>query len=220
MPGLDDPERALALAYAPAGRRHGLGLLWVLDEKLGAVLDIAQEPMIRAIRLAWWREALEALDDGPPPDEPLLQAIAADLLPLGLRGKDLAALEEGWAALADLPPDPARHGRARGSELFVLSARLLTGEEASQEVKQAGEGWALIDRLARNDVDRPATEARRRAEMLLESAMRGKWSRALRPIGILAALALRDARPGGLERRRQGSPGRIVRVLAMGLLGR
>lgn len=214
---LADPERALALAYAPAARRRALGLLWVLDERLGAALDAAHEPMLRAIRLSWWREALEALDGGgPPPDEPLLRALAAEMLPLGVTGADLAALEEGWAALADVPADLARHGRARGPVLFALSARLLGGA-GDERIAAAGEGWALVDRLARGD---GAAAARDRAEALLASALREKWPRALRPLGVLAALARRDVRPGGLDRRRPGSPGRILRALMMGALGR
>lgn len=214
---LTDPERALALAYAPAARRRALNLLWALDERLGAVLDVAQEPMIRAIRLAWWREALEALDGGLPPDEPLLLALAAEILPLGLSGADLAALEDGWAALADLPPDLERHGRSRGPVLFALAARLLDGAANDERIAAAGEGWALVDRLARGEGD---AGLRNRAEARLAFAMRGRWPRALRPLGVLAALALRDARPGGLERRRPGSPGRVARVLMMGALGR
>lgn len=217
MAMVEDPERALALAYAPAGRRHALGLLWALDERLGGVLDAAHEPMIRAIRLAWWREALEALDGGPPPDEPLLRALAADLLPLGLSGADLAALEEGWAALADLPPDLAHHGRSRGGVLFALSARLLGGAADDRRVAAAGEGWALVDRLARGEGD---TKLRDHAAALLAAALKGRWPRPLRPLGILAALARGDARRGGLERRRLGSPGRIGRALLMGALGR
>lgn len=218
MSDLIDPERSLALVYAPSRCRDALAVLWQLDERLGAVLDIAQEPMIRAIRLAWWREALEALDHGPPPDEPLLQALTAQVLPLGVSGKDLAMLEEGWSALVDIPPDPARHARSRGAVLFDLSARLL-GEAAGGRIAQAGEGWALVDRLAReaNGAGEPAL--RRHAETVLRSALRGQWPRPLRPLGILAMLALRDARPGGLERRRQGSPGRVARVLVMGMLG-
>src|SRR3546814_6784555 len=78
----------------------------------------------------------------------MLQAIAAELLPLGLSGAELSGLEEGWAALADLPADPARYGRSRGTVLFGLSARLL-GVEPDSRLAEAGEGWALVDQLAR-----------------------------------------------------------------------
>jgi hypothetical protein len=80
-----DPERALTLVYAPARVRPALAALWRLDERLGSVVATTTEPMIGAIRLAWWREALEALDRGGPPDEPLLCEIGETLLPLGIK---------------------------------------------------------------------------------------------------------------------------------------
>src|ERR1700760_3804181 len=72
-----DPDRRLALAYAPARARPALEALWRLDVTLGAVVARAREKMVARIRLAWWREALERLDAAPPPAEPLLEALAA-----------------------------------------------------------------------------------------------------------------------------------------------
>lgn len=216
----DDPERALALVYAPQERRAALAVLWRLDERLGRVLDIAQEPMIRAIRLAWWREALEALDTRPAPDEPLLQDVVAHILPCGVTGAELSELEAGWSILVDVPPDLGGHAAARGPVLFSLAARLVGGADDARRLADAGEGWALIDRLARGDGGDDGVALRARALLLLERALAKRWPRALRSLGVLAALALRDARPGGLESRRPGAPARIWRALAMGALGR
>ena len=41
----DDPERALALVYAPQDRREALAVLFRLDERMGQVLAAAHEPM-------------------------------------------------------------------------------------------------------------------------------------------------------------------------------
>ena len=65
----------------------------------------ATEPALAAIKLAWWREQLEKLDTEAPPAEPRLQAARAELLPRGIKGEELAALEMGWAALLDESPD-------------------------------------------------------------------------------------------------------------------
>ena len=94
-----DPDRRLALAYVPAARRPALEALWRLDVNLGAVLAGGRDPMIGRIRLAWWREALEALDRSPPAAEPLLRSLAAHVLPAGVSGAELAAMEQGWAEL-------------------------------------------------------------------------------------------------------------------------
>ena len=90
-----DPERNLVLAYAPVRARAALATLWRLDERLGGVVATTSEPMIGRIRLAWWREALERLDQGGPPAEPLLRETAETLLPLGILQLN-AALDHGY----------------------------------------------------------------------------------------------------------------------------
>lgn len=220
-PTIIDPERALVLAYAPARYRAALTVLWQLDERLGSVVASTSEPMIGAIRLAWWREALEALDRAVVPDEPLLRDIAGTLLPLGISGAELAGIEAGWAALleGEAPDGDAikRHGRLRGRPLFGLAARIL-GRANSEQAVAAGEGWALID-LASHLRD-PAGARLARAEALdrLEQLRGYRWPSALRSLGALAVLARRDASSVG--ERRQASPGRIVRALYHHITGR
>lgn len=208
-----DPERRLALAYAPAEARAALALLWRLDARLASVFAHAREPMIRAIRLAWWREALEALDKSDPPPEPLLREIAATILPRGVRGTDLSGLEDGWLALNDTPPDLADHARLRGRLLFTLAARLLGADHPG--VADAGEGWAIVDRLALEP--RPDAALLVKAAALLAPA--GRWPRRLRPLAALAALARRDARGGHPAGRTPGGPSRVARMMAAALTG-
>ncbi|MET0376783.1 MAG: squalene/phytoene synthase family protein, partial [Rhizorhabdus sp.] len=73
---LSDPERQLALTYAPPPVRAGLACLWQIDERMAAIVAAAREPAIGAMRLLWWRDALAKLDDAeaPVPAEPLLEA--------------------------------------------------------------------------------------------------------------------------------------------------
>ena len=65
-PDIVDPERRLALAYARRADRAALALLWALDERLGAIVAATHEEMLGTIRLAWWRDALAALEQGAP----------------------------------------------------------------------------------------------------------------------------------------------------------
>ena len=60
-----DPDRRLILAYTPARDRPALAALWRLDVTLANVLATGGDRTISRIRLAWWREALEALDRAP-----------------------------------------------------------------------------------------------------------------------------------------------------------
>jgi phytoene synthase len=212
-----DPDRRLALAYAPAHARAPLEALWRLDVTLAAVLARGREPMVARIRLAWWREALERLDTAPPPPEPVLQALAACVLPLGVSGTALAAMEEGWSVLLTegaLDGEGLRtHAEARGGLLFRHSARLLGGAE---EVEPAGGRWALVD-LARHSAN-PA-DAAAALEAAAGMGSEPAWEKHLRPLAMLSALARRDVERHSLPLERQGSPGRMLRLLKYRLTG-
>ena len=85
-----DAERALALSYAPVAARVALTTLFALDARLRRIALVARDPTIGMMRLTWWSEALERLDLSPPPAEPLLQALAGEVLPRGVTGAALA----------------------------------------------------------------------------------------------------------------------------------
>jgi phytoene synthase len=213
-----DRDRILACSYVAAGDRPALEALWRLDAALAAVLSSGRDPLLSQIKLAWWRDALEALDTAPPPAEPALEAAARHILPRGIAGAELAAMERGWTLL--LTPDPltreelATYAAARGGLLFAFSARLLGGD--CESVEPGGEAWALID-LARHsgsEVDAEAALGAARARPL------GHWPSRLRPLGMLAALAHRDAEPERPHWEEQGAPRRMLRMLRHRFTGR
>ncbi len=207
-----DPDRRLALAYVPAAARSAIDALWRLDVTFGAVLATGREPMVTRIRLAWWREALEQLDSEPPPPEPVLQALAAHVVP-AVSGAELAAMEEGWSAL--LSDEPlAGHGEARGGLLFRYTARLLG---APAPVEPAGARWALVDLARRTANPEDARIALEAAACIPDD--RG-WPPRLRPLSMLAMLAMRDIERGAGTWERQGSPARMLRLLRHRLTGR
>lgn len=201
-----DPERRLALTYVPAARRPGVEALWRLDAAFAAILATGTQSLISQMRLAWWREALERLDSAPPPAEPLLQALAAHVLP-AVSGSELAAMEEGWLVLlsdeALTGEQLADYATLRGGLLFRYSARLL-GDSAFP-VERAGAAWALAD-LVRH--------SRRTDEIKSPPAeSQVKWPHLLRPLGMLAMLASHDLEKLGREPERQGSPLRVSRMI-------
>jgi phytoene synthase len=217
--GIQDPERALAVAHAPVDARAALDTLFRLDERMGGIVGTTSEPMIGLMRLAWWRESLEKLDTVPAPAEPLLQDIARDILPLGVSGATLAAQEDGWAALLDGEMDEAalaRHGRERGRRLFEAAALLLRARD--DRLGAAGAGWALADLGHRHSDSAIRRAARDQAASILDALAGKSWPRAARPLAMLAVLARADAHAS--ERRRQGSPRRVARMLALRLAGR
>jgi phytoene synthase len=214
-----DPDRALALTYVPAARRGAIGALWRLDAALGAVLAGGREPLISQIKLAWWRDSLEKLDREKAPAEPALQDLARDVLPAGVSGAQLSQMEEGWTLLLSeeplTPEDLALYAEGRGARLFAHSAALL-GDALSPDMAAAGEAWALVD-LARHSNPADAAAAMTAAA---ERARPVRWPSRLRPIGMLAALAMRDLERGLSEIESPGSPGRMLRMLRHRFTGR
>lgn len=212
-----DPDRILALTYVPTRRRAAVGALWRLDATLGAALAGGREPMIARIKLAWWREALERLDRGPAPAEPVLREVEANLLP-AVTGAELARMEEGWAALADSGTLSAEHLRTyagrRGGLLFAYTARLL-GEDL-EGLGPAGEAWALVD-LARHCASTGDSDVAIAAARELSPPRR--WPPRLRPLGMLAALAGRDSDPARPPWEPRGAPARMWRMLRHRITG-
>lgn len=190
-----DAERALALSYAPPDARAGLTALFALDTSLGDVLRGSREPMLVQMRLTWWHDGLTGLDSATPPAMPVLQALAADVLPRGVGGAALAELVEGWEALADGDPaDPAvrsAFAAGRGGVLFAQAAEV-AGTADFAGVPAAGQGWALAD-LALGLVDPvAAAAARQQAGVLLAQATAMRWPRRIRALGALAHIAAID----------------------------
>jgi len=171
--------------------------LWGVDLAMADVVASSTDLALGAIRLAWWREALQRLDQSAPPAEPHLQAAADQLIPRGVTGAELAKLEDCWMAL--LEPFPwtiltAELVRVRGRILFGLGTKLLGGR--TDAVEDAGAIWSLVD-VARHCSD-PASRA-----LLFEEARKSivelgsrKPPRILRPMTALAAAAAHDALGG------------------------
>jgi phytoene synthase len=217
-----DPDRTLALAYVPALHRPAVEALWRLDAALASVLSTGKEPLISQIRLAWWREALETLDSDGAPSEPVLRGLAAHVVPAGISGAELSAMEAGWAVLLSAEPlseaDLALYASARGGLLFRHTARLLGEASPEPAVEAGGAAWALID-LARHSTDAADAEAAA-AAAAAGAAQPSRWPPRLRPLGMLAALARRDAEPGRPRWEPQGAPPRMLRMLRHRLSGK
>jgi phytoene synthase len=176
----------------PASLRPAFATLWNLDLALADVIATTSEPALGAIRLAWWRERLEEVDQGAIPAEPRLSAIARQLVSRGITGKELARLEHAWLPLLEPFPwaEPQVDAmRLRGELLFRIGAQLLGGEQ--KDAEPTGALWSLVD--AANHVSDPQSR-----DILLERARKlsptlpRRVSKDLRPLTVLAALAAYD----------------------------
>lgn len=213
------PERNLVLTYVPAPRRPAIAALFALDDTLAEILRTTSEPAIGQMRLTWWHEALGKLDSGPPPAQPVLQAVARDLLPLGVRGVDAATMIDGWDVLIEESTlDSAalrRFGEGRGAALFGLAARVLGRSSDLEMIRLAGSGWALADLASGLSSPVEAEEARSQALAHLRESLAPRWPGPLRPLGMLAHFALLD-----MVQVPPGAPRRLARVLWHRLTGR
>lgn len=217
---LADPERELAISYAPPSRRAALRALWLFDEKLGGIVAGTTEPTIGEMRLLWWREALEKADNHDR-GEPLLDMIGRLTPPPAIDPSAWAKISEGWHALLQEPLEEEeirRFGTERGGRLFALSAEILAGE-IPDGVKMAGSAWALADVARRSRNSGIGILARSVAGESLAGIPIKDWPAALRPLGALFVVARRDLRSGAAKGR-QGSPGRVARMAWHRMTGR
>lgn len=118
------------------------------DLELQRVVGDIKDPLLAEIRLAWWREQVQALAaGGEAPAQPLLQALAAGRA--AGSGVDLAALsrlEDGvLPLLADEPLPLMQMAESRGAVLFAALAQAMG---AAPLPEGAGTAFAL-GRLAR-----------------------------------------------------------------------
>lgn len=210
------------LVYAPASRRGALSALLALDDRLANLVQTTSQPALGQLRLAWWREALARLDTQPPPEEPVLQGLAASVLPLGISGESLVPIVHGWEVLveeAELDRDALRRfGEGRG-QLFAVAGAAM-GASAGDPLAAAGQGWALADLTRHLRAAAEAAEARAMASSLLDQATATRWSRNGRALGALAHLARFDLRATEGSEPPIGAPRRVGRLLWHRITGR
>nr|WP_294850845.1 squalene/phytoene synthase family protein [uncultured Sphingomonas sp.] len=194
--------------YWPEELRPAFDALFAIDEVLADIVATSTQPALGAIRLAWWREALERLDEAPAPAEPRLQAVAAELLPRGVAGKALAAIEDGYAALLDEQIDAERVASS-GEALFQAAATVLGVDDV--RVADAGRLYGLVRSARRGLMAIP--------EDADASPLFGyRFPRGLRPLTALARLAVRDIRRApNLET--EATPARAVSLISHRLFG-
>jgi phytoene synthase len=167
-----------------------LRALFEIDGAMGDVVARSTDPGLGRIKLAWWREQLEALDTNPPPAEPHLQAVAKHLLPSGVTGAELAELEAGWATLLDEEID-AQLVAGRGATLFRIGGAILGYSDGGLD--DAGQLWALAS-VARRGVPELAEAARQH-----RARLRGyRFNRKLRSLTMLARAAVFDGSERGM----------------------
>jgi phytoene synthase len=194
------PDVEQARLHVTARARAAFRALFEIDAAMADVVARSTDPALGRIKLAWWREQLQALDDDAPPSEPRLEAVADYLLPLGVSGAELVEIETGWSTLLDREFDPALVAK-RGAGLFRAGGKLLHSDDPN--LGEAGALYALAS-VGRRGVPQLFGLAREK----LESLRGHRFERRVRPLTMLARAAARDLS-------RQEAEDRRARALAM-----
>lgn len=218
MTSPDDPERMLAMSYAREADRPALATLFALDDALAALLRTTSEPTIAQIRLAWWREEIGRLGQGPVPAMPVLAGLAEHVLARGVDPARLVDIVEGWEVLIESETLDraalAAFAAKRGGGLFAVGGDLV-GVPVD---RRAGEGWALSDLARHLATEGEAGIARDMARERLSAKLR--WPRASRALGAITAIAAMDLALPPHVAPPVGSPKRVARLAWMRIAGR
>lgn len=149
-----DYRRFLAIQHAPHGAHAALYALVAFQHEIASTAEMVSDPMIGAIRLGWWREAIDELAAGKPARaHPVVQALAGPVASGILFPSVLQALVE--AREADLEPERIdREGAflayldATAGALHQAMARLAAAYGASipseGEIRDLSRAYALV----------------------------------------------------------------------------
>jgi phytoene synthase len=125
-----DPDRALANLFAPRDARDDLFALYAFNVELARIAEQVSEPDLGAIRLQWWREAIERAGKGEAIGHPVADAFGGAIERRALPREHIADLIDArefdvrikivpdWPALESYLHDTA-------GTVFLLAAQIL-----------------------------------------------------------------------------------------------
>ena len=147
-----DPDRWLASRFIPdPEERADVIALYALNYELSRAAEVASQPLIGEMRLAWWREALDEIYEGRPVRfHPAAIALEGVVRRRGLERAGLEALIDG--RLRELDPWPLGEDEvtdyldATAGCLMTLAARVLA-PDVRIDLRAAGRAWGLAGLL-------------------------------------------------------------------------
>lgn len=190
---IPEPQR-LALAHAPSGLRAQWLAFFSLDHALGRIVAGTSETILGQMRLAWWRDQLEAPAEARPKGNPTLSAISQFW-----HGHEGALIElvDSWELLlaTEVIDDQALMDFAAGrSAPFAKLAELANAPFDKGMIANAAQGWALTDLSIHLSDAEGRENVQRLARELLQNTAR--LDRSMRPLTILAGLSKRALEQG------------------------
>jgi len=207
-----DPDRALAALFAPRAARADLFALYAFNVELARIAEQVSEPELGAIRLQWWREALERAAKGEATGHPVTDALGATLARRKLSPERIEALIDArsFDVATKIMPDwnaLEAYLRDTAGALFALGAECLgaCGPSLEPASSQAGLAYGLTGLMRALPVHAASGRVYLPADALMrhgtspERVLAGTTSEAL--LAVLAELR-RKARDAMDEARR------------------
>ena len=142
-----DPDRTLAALFAPRGCRADLFALYAFNVELARIAEQASEPALGAIRLQWWREALDRAANGETTGHPVADALGAAIGKRGLSRDRIGALTDArdfdisTRIMPDWPSLEAYAGNTAGA-LFALGGECLGARGPALDLASSRAGLA------------------------------------------------------------------------------
>ena len=146
-----DPDRALAALFAPRDVRDDLLALYAFNAELARIADQVTEPDLGAIRLQWWREAIEQAASGENTGHPVADTFGAVLARRGLSKAriggliDARSFDIGETVMPDSRTLEAYLFDTTGG-LFALAAEIAgaEGEKRDLVAEAGGRAYGLV----------------------------------------------------------------------------
>jgi phytoene synthase len=140
------PPHQLAVAYARSDLRAAWSLLLEFDNRMMAIAFKGQEPVLKQMRLAWWREQLAKSVADRPKGEPLLARLSR-MPNAGQVEIAAATLIDAWEELITDDGDSGaglqKCADLRADAIFASYAGWVGSNVTA--ATDAGRAWALAD---------------------------------------------------------------------------
>jgi len=142
-----DPDRAVAALFAPPEARADLFALYAFNAELARIADQVTEPGLGAIRLQWWREAIEHAASGEAVGHPVADAFGDVLARRALSRERIAGLidartfDVGETVMPDARTLDAYLFDTTGG-LFALAGEIVGAEGEKRDLVAEASGLA------------------------------------------------------------------------------
>lgn len=146
-----DPDRAIATLFASRDVRDDLFTLYAFNAELARIADQVSEPGLGAIRLQWWREAVERAAGGEATGHPVADAFGGVLARRRLSRDRIAGLIDARTFDVDetvMPDDRTLDAYLFDTTggLFALAAQIVgaEGEKRDLVAQHGARAYGLV----------------------------------------------------------------------------